>query len=185
MKKGVIALLVVLALVVIVSPGILGRFAEKSVDENLNWAAEESGELVISSEKFDRGWFSSEGQHRVEIREGNLTALLATMGSAASSDDLPVLVINTRLDHGLIPVSSMSREKGSLAPGLGNAVSTLSIEFDDGETVDIPGKIYSDVGLAGEVQSTYLLEAGSHEDGGTMASWDATKIDVTTKPSRG
>ena len=185
MKKGVIALLVVLALVVIVSPGILGRFAEKSVDENLNWAAEESGELVISSEKFDRGWFSSEGQHRVEIKEGNLTALLATMGSAASSDDLPVLVINTRLDHGLIPVSSMSREKGSLAPGLGNAVSTLSIEFDDGETVEIPGKIYSNVGLAGEVQSTYLLEAGSHEDGGTMASWDATKIDVTTNPSSG
>lgn len=185
MRKGVIALLVILALVVIVSPGILGRFAEKSVDENLNWAAQESGELVISSEKFDRGWFSSEGQHRVELREGNLSALLASMGDTASNDDLPVLVVNTRLDHGLIPVSSMSRDKGSLAPGLGSAVSTLSIEFDDGETVDIPGTIYSDVGLTGEVRSSYVLEAGSHEDNGMTASWADTKIDVTTNPSSG
>lgn len=185
MKKGVIALLVILALVIIVSPGILGRFAEKSVDENLNWAAKESGELVISSDNFDRGWFSSEGQHRVEIKEGNLTALLATMGDAADSDELPVLVINTRLDHGLIPVSSMSREKGSLAPGLGSAVSTLSLEFDDGEIVDIPGKIYSDVGLGGEVQSSYVLDAGSRDENGMTASWEETKIDVTTNPSSG
>ncbi len=185
MKKGLVALLVVLALVVIVSPGILGRFAEKSVDENLNWAAKESGGLVISSDNFDRGWFSSEGQHRVEIKGGNLTAMLTMMGSTADGGDLPVLVVNTRLDHGLIPISSMSREKGSLTPGLGSAVSTLSIEFSDGEEIDIPGTIYSDVGLGGDVQSSYVLEAGSREDNGMTASWDETQIDVATNPSSG
>ena len=185
MKKGIVALLVLLALVVIVSPAIMGRLAEKSVDENLNWAAAESGDLVVTSEAFDRGWFSSEGQHRVEIKEGNLKAMLTTMGKPVYGDEMPVLLINTHLDHGLIPVSSMSREKGSLSPGLGSAVSTLSIEFGDGETIDIPGKIFSKVGLGGELQSSYVLEAGSSAQDGGEASWGPTEIDITTNPSSG
>jgi uncharacterized protein YdgA (DUF945 family) len=184
-KKGIVALLVVLALVVIVSPAIIGRLAEKSVDDNLNWAAAESGDLVVSSEKFDRGWFSSEGQHRVEIKEGNLKSMLESMGAPADVSGLPVLVISTHLDHGLIPVTSMSREKGTLAPGLGSAVSTLSVELPDGENIDIPGKIYSNVGLGGELQSTYVVEAGSLEEHGATASWGATEIEVTTDPSSG
>ena len=185
MKKGIVALLVILAIVIIVSPGIMGRLAEKSVDENLNWAAQESGELVVTSDRFDRGWFSSEGQHRVEIKEGNLKVMLKSMGGPMDSGGVPVLVINTHLDHGLIPVSSMSREKGSLAPGLGSAVSTLSVEFNDGEKFEIPGKIYSKVALGGKLQSSYVLEAGSREDSGTTASWGPTEIDVTTDPSSG
>lgn len=182
-KKGVVALLVILALIVIVSPGILGRLAEKSVDENLNWAAAESGEIVVSADNFDRGWFSSEGQHRIEIREGNLQAMLQELGPPG--DELPVLVINTHLDHGLIPVSSMSRENGSLAPGLGSAVSTLRVEFSDGETFEIPGKIYSNVALNGELESSYELDAGSRGDGDTTAAWGASKVEVTTNPSSG
>lgn len=185
MKKSIVILLLVLALVVIVSPGILGRLAEKSVDDNLNWAAAESGDLVVSSDSFDRGWFSSDGQHRIEIRDGNLRAMLQGMGGTDDDIDLPVLVINTHLDHGLIPVSSMAREKGSLMPGLGNAVSTLSVEFENGETVDIPGKIYSKIGLTGELRSSYILQAGSREENGATASWGETKIDVTTNPSTG
>ena len=183
MKKGVVALLIALALVIIVSPGILGRLAEKSVDENLNWAAAESGDLVISSDKFDRGWFSSEGRHRVEIKEGNLQAMLQELGSPG--DEFPVLLINTHLDHGLIPVSSMSRENGSLAPGLGRAVSTLSVEFSDGKTIELPGKIYSNVTLGGELESSYELEAGSRSDGRTKAAWGTSKVEVTTNPSSG
>ncbi len=181
MKKGIVALLVVLALVVLVSPALIGRLAEKSVDENLNWAAAESGELVVTSTGFDRGWFSSEGQHRVEITEGQLHALL----TKSADDELPVLVIDTHLDHGLVPFSSMSREQGSLAPGLGSAVSTVSIEMPDGETVELPGKIYSKIALGGELQSNYQLEAGSHEQDDTTASWSDSTIDVTTNPSTG
>lgn len=185
MKKGIVVLLVLLALVVIISPAIMGRLAEKSVDENLNWAAAESGDLVVTSEAFDRGWFSSEGQHRVEIKEGDLKAMIATMGRPVYGDDMPVLIINTHLDHGLIPVTSMSREKGSLAPGLGSAVSTLSVEFSDGDKIDIPGKIYSNVGLDGELESNYVLEAGSSAQDGSRASWGPTEIDITTNPSSG
>ena len=130
-KKSVIALLLLAVLIIIVSPGIVGKFAEESVGENLNWAAKESGELIVTTEGFDRGWFSSEGQHRVELGEGQLRAAITTMGG--DSDQLPVLIISTHIDHGLIPVSSLSREEGSLAPGLGSAVSTLTVEYGDGQ----------------------------------------------------
>ena len=72
MKKSVIAVLLLAVLVVIVSPGIIGKLAEQSVDDSLNWAARQNGELVVTSQSFDRGWFSSEGQHRVELGAGQL-----------------------------------------------------------------------------------------------------------------
>ena len=182
MKKGIVALLVLLAIIVLVSPALIGRLAEKQVDENLNWAAAESGELVVTSTGFDRGWFSSEGQHRVEIRGGRLQTALSNV---AGDSELPVLVIDTHLDHGLVPVTSMTREKGSLAPGLGSAISTLSFEMPDGETVALPGTIFSKVALDGELQSSYVLDKGSYEQDGTSASWDDSVIDVTTDPSTG
>jgi uncharacterized protein YdgA (DUF945 family) len=184
-KKGIVVLLVVLALVVLISPGLIGRMAEKSVEENLNWAAEESGALAVTSENFSRGWFSSEGQHRIEISDEKLQAALGSMAQTDDIGPLPVLIIDTHLDHGLVAVSSLAREKGSLAPGLGNAVSTLSVELPDGETVELPGSIYSKIGLSGELQSNYKLPAGSFaEDGGTL-SWGESDIDFSTNPKSG
>jgi uncharacterized protein YdgA (DUF945 family) len=182
-KKGVVGVLVLLALVVLVSPAIVGRLAEKSMDENLNWAAQESGDVKVTSERFTRGWFSSEGTHRVELQDGDLKTMVMTFGEPG--DKLPVLIINTKLDHGLIPVSSMSRERGSLAPGLGSAVSTLQVEFADGETIDVPGIVYSKVGLGGELVSNYVLEPGSHTDGDATASWGSTDITLETNPTSG
>ncbi len=184
-KKGIVVLLVVVALLVLLSPGLIGRMAEKSVDENLNWAAEQSGGVVVTSESFDRGWFSSQGQHRVRIDDDNLKVLLGSMDEPPDFDELPVLVIDTRLDHGLIPVGSMSREKGSLAPGLGSAVSTLSIELASGETVSLPGAVYSKISLGGSLQSSYVLPSGSFKQDGGAISWDDTEIEVTTNPSSG
>ena len=143
MKKGVIVVLVLLAALILVSPAIVGRLAEKSMDENLNWAAKESGELKVSSEQFERGWFSSEGRHRIEISDGHLMSALTTAGGGVDAGDLPALVVSTRIDHGIIPVTSVGRDGGSLAPGLGSAVSTMQIEIPGEEPVDIPGTIYS------------------------------------------
>lgn len=185
MKKGIVVLLVVVALLVLLSPGLIGRMAEKSVDENLNWAAEQSGGVVVTSEKFDRGWFSSHGQHRVRIDDENLQVLLGSMDEPPDVDELPILVIDTRLDHGLIPVGSMSREKGSLAPGLGSAVSTLTVEFANGETVSLPGAVYSTISLGGALQSSYELPSGSFKRNGGTISWDDTEVEVTTNPSSG
>ncbi len=184
MKKGVVALIVVLALVVIVSPGIIGKLAEQSVDDNLARAVDQSGELVITSSGFDRGWFSSEGEHRIELGRGSMRDAFTALAGEQTTK-LPVLVINTRMDHGIIPVTSMSRDKGSLAPGLGSAVSTLRLELEDGELIDIPGTIYSNVALDGDLASQYVLEAGSQDlEGGSM-SWEPTTIDITADAAGG
>ncbi len=182
-NKGVVALLVILALIVLITPGIVGRMAEKSVEQNLEWAEQETPEISVTSLKFDRGWFSSEGQHRIEVMDPEMRkTLLDTFGDTLGGE-LPVLVIDTHLDHGIIPVSSMAREKGSLAPGLGSAISTLSLEMPDGEIVEIPGTIYSSVGLTGNLDTNFVLEAGSLSEAGTTAAWGDTDINVTTSPS--
>lgn len=176
MKKSVIALILLAVLIIIVSPGIVGKFAEESVGENLNWAAQESGELVITSDGFDRGWFSSEGQHRVALGQGQVRSAMTSMTD--DNEPLPVLLINTHIDHGLIPLTSMGREEGSLAPGLGSAVSTLAIELGDGESIDIPGTIYSEVGLSGDLDSRYVVDAGTHVVDDGEITWQATTINV-------
>ncbi|NQV87697.1 MAG: DUF945 family protein [Woeseiaceae bacterium] len=185
MKKSVIALILLAVLIIIVSPGIVGKMAENSVGENLNWAANESGDLIVTTNGFSRSWFSSEGQHRIELAEGGLrTAMMALVGSGGY-DQIPVLLINTRIDHGLIPVTSMSRKEGSLAPGLGSAVSTLGIELAANETIDVPGTIYSTVDLSGDLDSRYILEAGATTVDGGEVTWQPTTINVAADPETG
>lgn len=183
MKKGFVFLLLALAVIVLVSPGLVGRLAEESMDENLKWAATESQDVTITSQGFERGWFSSEGQHRIELRNGDVRDVLLVLAGDNGFDGLPALVIDTRIDHGLVPVTSMAREKGSLLPGLGSAVSTMRLEFENGDTVDIPGTIYSEVGLTGELQSNLILEPGTFSDGDETAQWGDVDVLITTSPS--
>ncbi len=185
MKKSVIALILLAVLVIIVSPGIVGKLAENSVDENLNWAAQESGELIVTSESFDRGWFSSEGQHRVELGNGSIRAAINAAAGGGNGEQIPVLLINTHIDHGLIPVSSMGREEGSLAPGLGRAVSTLAVDFGAGETIELPGSIYSEVGLGGKLDSKYILDAGELDVEDGKVSWQPTTINIASSAKTG
>ena len=182
MKKGIVVLLIVIALIVLVSPGIIGRIAEESVDENLQRAADDNEEIVVTSERFDRGWFSSEGRHRVEIRDPDVQAAIQELVGGDTAGGFPSLIIDTKIDHGLIPVTSITRDRGSLAPGLGRGVSTMFIEFPDGDTFPIPGTIYSDIGLNGAVAANYVVEPGSHEAGGAHASWGAADVEFSMDP---
>lgn len=182
-KKGFVVSLLALAVIVLVSPGIVGRLAEQSMDKNLDWVATESEEVTVTSQGFDRGWFSSEGQHRVELRDGELRDALLLLSANDGDGNLPALIIDTHIDHGLVPLSSMTRDKGSLTPGLGSAISTLHLEFDDGSEVDLPGTIYSQVGLTGELTSNIIFEPGSFSDGDETAHWGNVNVFVTTSPS--
>jgi len=184
-KKGFVAVLIILAIVVLVSPAIVGRLAEETMSENIEWAVRESGEVSMSTESFSRGWFSSEGRHRFELQDGDLLLAAESVLGPLQAGELPVLIVDTKIDHGLIPVSSMSREKGSLAPGLGSAISTMSIELPDGEIIEIPGTIYSEIGLVGELHSSYELQSGSFADGDNTASWSDTNINIKTDPRTG
>ena len=124
MKKGIFALIIVVALAVLITPGVIGHLAEQGVNDSLEWVDSENGDFIITSNEFERGWFTSSGQHRIELLQG----------------DLPVLIVSTHLDHGLVPVSSLSRENGSLLPGLGSAVSTLGQELGDMKRMAIRNK---------------------------------------------
>ena len=110
MNRWFVAALFTLALIVLVSPDIVGRLAEKSVEQNLNFAAGESDEMVVIIESFDRGWFTSEGRHRIEAHGATLRSLL--QGTSGEYTKPPSLLIDTHIDHGLLPVTSMSRDAG-------------------------------------------------------------------------
>lgn len=182
MKKGIVILLVALAVIVLLTPGIVGRLAEKSVDDSLRRASEQTREVEVTSQSYRRGWFSSEGRHRVEIVDETVgEAVLQALGYEDDSA-VPPLIVDTRIDHGIIPVSSMTRDKGSLAPGLGSAISTLSVETPDGEVVPLPGTIYSSIGLTGELESNLVLEAGSFTKDDATVHWGDADINVTMRP---
>jgi uncharacterized protein YdgA (DUF945 family) len=175
--------MITLAVIILVSPGIVGRLAEKSVEENLDFVASENDEVVITTESFDRGWFTSEGRHRIELRQGAVGAV--SENDAAVHDRVPALIIDTHIDHGLIPLTSMSRDSGSLKPGLASAVSTMTFDPGDGELFEIPGKIYSDVGLTGETALHFLLQAGSRSFDDEILEWQGADVTVHTNPASG
>ena len=166
MKKGIVALIIVVGLAVLIPPGVIGHLAEQGVNDSLEWVDSENSAFVISTTDFERGWFTSTGQHRVR--------LLAS--------DLPVLVVNTRLDHGLVPVSSLRREKGSLMPGLGSAVSTLSLEHSDGSVELLPITIYTTVGLSGALRSQLLVEASGVDAADNRIDWGGSEFLITSSP---
>jgi uncharacterized protein YdgA (DUF945 family) len=179
-RKSIVILLVIATIVVLISPGIIGRIAEESVQTNLQWAADENEGIVVTSERFDRGWFSSQGRHRIEIRDPEMRDAIATLAGRESPDGDPALIIDTRIDHGLIAVTSMGRTEGSLVPGLGRSISTLAIEFPDGQTMEVPGTIYSAIGLNGMLTANYIVEPGTLEADGSSASWGNTNIEFST-----
>jgi uncharacterized protein YdgA (DUF945 family) len=180
LKKSIVVLLVLAAIVVLISPGIIGRIAEEAVDSNLQWAAQENKGFTVTAERFDRGWFSSQGRHRVEIRDAGIREALATIAGRDPDHGDPTLIIDTRIDHGLIPVTSVGRTEGSLAPGLGRGVSALSIEYPDGPAVPVPGTVYSAIGLNGVLSANYIVGPGSLESEGGAASWGDANIELAT-----
>ena len=185
MKRWLVVLLVVLAVVVLVSPGIVGRMAEKNLEENLKWAESESGAIEFQTESFERGWFTSEGRHRVVLSGASFGAAMRTYRNKTGNVDLPSLIIDTHLDHGLVPVTSLGRESGSLMPGLASTVSTFQLDPGNGELVPLPGSLYTNVSLTGASDSRFLLEAGDFQGDEVQLEWQGADIAVKTNWSEG
>ena len=185
MRKGIVFLLIVLALIVLISPGLIGRFAERNLDQGIREGAVENEEVIVSAQAFERGWFTTEGQHRIEFKDGSLAQSYRDLFALGADAPLPVLIVDTRIDHGVIPIASMGRDDGSLFPGLGDAISTLAIELPDGRTLAIPGAINSSIGFSGTLLSEYTLPAGEYAEGGTALEWGPGSIEIKADPSNG
>jgi uncharacterized protein YdgA (DUF945 family) len=182
MRKGVIILLVGLALVIFISPGLIGRLAEQSVDEGIRSGTITNDEVIVTAMTFDRGWFSTEGEHRIEIRDGDTAERLRNTLGLEPDTALPVILVSTRIDHGIFPVGSMTRDGGSLAPGLGDAASTITLEMPDGEILALPGSVNSRIGLTGNLVSTYDVPAGNLADLGGDLTWSEGRVRLETTP---
>ena len=180
-NKGIVALFVIVALLVLVSPGLVGMLAERSVDEQIEWAELENQDLVITAERFDRGWFSSHGRHRIELRNPDNVFGAGDLLVPFFGHDAPALIVDTRLSHGPIALSSIGTENTSLSPGLGKAISTLSLESSEGEVFILPGAVNSSIALNGDVTSNYRTEAGS----GEIGTWGDVDITFESRASKG
>jgi uncharacterized protein YdgA (DUF945 family) len=179
MKRWFVVLLVVLALVVLVSPGIIGRIAERNIEDNIQWAETENPAVHITTESFDRGWFTSEGRHRIALQGGQFGSAIAKYSATTGNPEPPSLIIETRMDHGLVPWSSLSRESGSLAPGLASTISTFQLDPGNGEPVELPGTLYSKVSLGGASDSRLVLEAGGFEQADTSIGWEGAELAIS------
>jgi len=169
MKRWLVAVLVLLALVVLVSPGIVGRLAEKNMEEGIEWAESENPGVSIDTETYSRGWFNSEGRHRVVLQGGQFREAAEAYRASTGNAEFPSLIIDTQMDHGLLPMSSMK-------PGLASTVSTFHLDPGNGQLIDLPGKLTSNVAFSGATDSHFVAEAGSHELDGTTMSWEGADI---------
>ena len=162
MKRWLVALLVLLAVIVLVSPGIVGRLAERNLEQGIEWAESENPGVSIDTETYSRGWFSSEGRHRVVLDGGQFR-------DAIDSEAIPSLIIDTRVEHGVLPI-------GSMKPGLASTVSTFHVDPGSGQLIDLPGKLTSNVSFSGAADSHFAAEAGSYELDGTTVAWQGADM---------
>jgi uncharacterized protein YdgA (DUF945 family) len=179
-RRWLVALLVLLAVTVLVSPGIIGRLAQNNLERALPGATTYGeDDYVVTRESFERGWFTAEGRYRIDIRRGGVRHALLALAGLEPHGAVPALIVDTRIDHGLVPVTSMSRESGTLRPVLASTVSTVALALGDGEPVTMPGRLYSNIGLNGDTASRYRLEAGSFEHEELAADWEGADISFT------
>jgi len=179
MNRWVVAILVLLALVLLVSPGIIGRMAGDNVEAVIEKTEAENPGLEISLESLDEGWFITEGRHRLVFSGGRFGELRDEYRETTGYPELFSLLIDTRLDHGLIPVTSLNRDGGSLAPGLASAVSTFHVDPGNGELIDVPGALYSQVALGGGSKSRLLLEEASYDIDVASIDFGGTDLDLS------
>ena len=178
-KRWVVILLVALAMLVLLSPGIIGRMAEQGLEDNIALARVESPEITISTENFARGWFTSEGRHRIELSDRSAFPELATFVNEAGYSGMPALILDSRIDHGLVPLASMNRDGGSLQPGIARMATSLQLDPGSGELIDLPGRMYSTIGLSGSADVVLVVGEGNWADGDTTIGWQGADLLLT------
>jgi uncharacterized protein YdgA (DUF945 family) len=178
MKRWLVVVLVLLALLVLLAPGIVGRMAEQNIAQNIEWAESDNPGITIETEQFDRGWFTSEGRHRIVVDAGQFREVADDYADATGNAELPSLVIDTRLAHGPLP-------GGSGSPGLATTESTFKIDPGNGELIDVPGRMTSRVSLSGDTDGQLAIDSGSFEDDDNTVSWQGADMLFQSNPSTG
>lgn len=166
--------LLVLCLIalVLLSPGLVGHLAARHLDDNLRWVDAENEDIEITSLGFERRWFTSTARHRLVFK------------SAASTNGPAAVLINTELTHGLIPFAVGTSGERSFTPALATAVSTLLFEPASGESIDIPGSVYSRLSLLGNATFHYAAASGQRQAQGVTAEWEGADVRVSSSAAK-
>lgn len=174
-------LIVAIVAMVLLAPGLVGRFAEQALSEHVELARRETQGITIRSEHHERRWFRSQSRQRVEIIDSELEARLRELLNLDADAQTPDLLIDTRIDHGPIPFTSLAHEHGSLVPGLARSVSSLSLDRGDADSMPLPARMTGTLGFGGTFGAVLRVEAGSTlvegRIDGNAASWST--IDLT------
>jgi len=167
--------------IVLLAPGLVGSFAEQALSEHAELARRETQGITIRSEHHERRWFQSRSRQRVEIIDPELEAKFRELLNLDADAQTPDLLIDTRIDHGPIPFTSLAHEHGSLAPGLARSVSCLSLDPGDVDSMPLPARMTGALGFGGTFAAVLRIEAGSSPVEGAIdgnaASW--SDIDLT------
>ncbi|MCB1841691.1 MAG: DUF945 family protein [Halioglobus sp.] len=160
LKRWLVACVLTLAALLLLSPGIVGLLAERAIERQIDFAESRDPRFAIAAISFERGWFTSAGQYRLPIVDPDLARLaLALSGTAAEPGDEPALLIDTRLNHGLVPFGALSGDPASLLPVIASGVSTLHLQLAPHRIVDLPGQLVSRIGISGTAHFSYSLPA--------------------------
>jgi uncharacterized protein YdgA (DUF945 family) len=177
-KRSIVVVLVTLAMLIIISPGIIGWLAERDLEDGIEAAKVTSPEITIRTERFDRGWFTSEGRHRIELSDRGAFPTLARFVDQAGYQQMPALIVNSRIDHGIVPVGALSRDDSSLEPGIASMYSTLQLDPGNGELIDLPGDVTTSVSLTGETSMAINVTEGEWNDSGVALIWSGAQLDL-------
>lgn len=183
MKRWIAVLLVTLGVLVLISPGIIGRIMERDLADIITRSQRESRVVTVSTEHFERGWFSSTGRHRIAFSDRGAFSLLADFVDQAGYDKMPALILDSRIDHGLVAAGSMAGENGSLTPGIARLVATLQVDPGNGELFDLPGHLYISIDLAGGTSAKLVLDDGRWEDGDASIAWQGADLQLALSAS--
>lgn len=179
MRRWLVILLVALALLVLLSPGIIGHLVERNLADSITRSQIESPAITISTEHFERGWFSSVGRHRIAFIDRDALPLLAAFAERAGYDKMPGLILDSRIDHGLVAVASMSRENGSMTPAIARLLVSLQLDPGNGELVDLPGNLFIDIDLIGKTSVRLVLQQGRWQSGDAEIVWQGADLQVS------
>jgi uncharacterized protein YdgA (DUF945 family) len=109
-------------------------------------------------------------------------AVATELAREAGQQQVPALIINTQLEHGIWPTGA-ARNSESLLPVLARSVSTMQLEVENGDIVDIPGTLYTEVSLTGATNSHYILEAGSFDAPDARIQWTGADLMLSVAAS--
>lgn len=175
MKKTVIAVLVVLALMLLVVPGAVGLLAEnqfRALSSNLD---SETPGVRLEIENYDRGWFSSRASYRLRPEYPDLEKHLHEDLEAFTG--LPSLLIEAEIIHGPVPLAALGRDNLSYAPAIAQSFDRVSVAFDDRELISLPARVTTRLRFSGNHSNDIEVAPFVHEfEGPGTLTWDGMRL---------